>query len=102
MLYDENDVYCEYGDYIKIFNMKKLKELEIKFDSFDQFLKDLNQKGIEITKLEMEAKTTTLPIDFDKYNGVMFIFARLRYRVIQKYLRDHGVSLVYDKFWNSR
>ena len=102
LLYDENDVYCEYGDYIKIFNMKKLKELEIKFDSFDQFIKELKEKGIKITKLEMDAKTITLPIDFDKYNGVMFIFARLRYRVIQKYLLDHGVSLVYDKFWNSR
>ena len=102
LLYDENDVYCEYGDYIKIFNMKKLKELNIKFDSFDQFLKELDQKGIKVNKMDLSAKTITIPLDFDKYNGVMFIFARLRYRVIQKYLRDHGVSLVYDKFWNSR
>ena len=102
LLYDEKDVYCEYGDYIKIFNIKKLRELNIKFDSFDQFLKELDQKGIKVNKMDLSAKTITLPIDFDKYNGVMFIFARLRYRVIQKYLRDHGVSLVYDKFWNSR
>ena len=82
--------------------MKKLKELNIKFDSFEQFIKELKEKGIEIIKLEMDAKTITLPIDFDKYNGVMFIFARLRYRVIQKYLYDHGMRFVYDKFWNSR
>ena len=102
LLYDENDVYCEYGDYIKIFNIKKLRELNIKFDSFDQFLKELDQKGIKVNKMDLSAKTITIPLDFDKYNGVMFIFARLRYRIIQKYLRDHGVSLVYDKFWNSR
>lgn len=82
--------------------MKKLKELNIKFDSFDQFLKELDQKCIKVNKMDLSAKTITIPLDFDKYNGVMFIFARLRYRVIQKYLRDHGVSLVYDKFWNSR
>lgn len=102
LLYDENDVYCEYGDYIKIFNMKKLRELKIKFDSFDQFLKELEKNDIKVTKIDLSAKTITIPLDFDKYNGVMFIFARLRYRIIQKYLRDHGVSLVYDKFWNSR
>ena len=65
-------------------------------------LKELKEKGIKVNKMDLSAKTITIPLDFDKYNGVMFIFARLRYRVIQKYLRDHGVSLVYDKFWNSR
>ena len=102
LLYDENEIYCEYGDYVKIFNMKKLKELNIKFDSFKQFYEDLKKNEIKITELDLNAKTITIPIDFDKYNGVMFIFARLRYKIIQKYLHEHGVSLVYDKFWNNR
>lgn len=74
--------------YINIFNVKLMRELEIEFDNFEDFIKKLDEEDIKYSSSYPEVFGLTLPMDFDKYNGNIFRVAGTKRQIIFNYFLD--------------
>jgi hypothetical protein len=72
--------------YINIFNVKKMRELGIKFEDTPQFMEAIKDQKHEF--IDYEKYGICLPQDFDKYNSIFFRAANTHKSLTFNYLFD--------------
>lgn len=72
--------------YINVFNIKKMKELDIKFENTQQFMEAIKDQKFEI--IDYTNYGICLPQDFDKYNSIFFRAANTHKSLTFNYLFD--------------
>lgn len=99
--FDDRCVLNYYGNYLKIFNKKLMKENEITFDTFEQFYRDIARKKLKIEEMNIEKKLMVLPEDFDKYNGMILAGLHYREHIMTKWLNEkYHKGFEHVKYWN--
>lgn len=81
--YTLNNENC-YG-YVNIFNIKLMKEYNIKYYTFNQFINDIMTSNLQYELLSPERFGLSLPMDFDKFNGSIFRVAGTKRQIIFNY-----------------
>lgn len=73
--------------YLNVFNISMMRELNITYNTFEEFNKIISKLNLETNKVSLDNQII-LPNDFDKYSSVIFRVANTRGQLLYNYLLD--------------
>lgn len=87
--FNDNCIMNQFGEYLKIFNLKLMREKGIKFESFEQFKIACRIAKCDIEELKVANKLQCLPENFDKFNSTVLATLHYRRHIMKKWIKEH-------------
>lgn len=83
--FDPNIIWNKNEFYINVFNLSKMKKMNIEFENLIQFNKEVEKSEMKKNSIK---KHIILPYDFDKYSSDVFRVSNIRGQLLYNYLID--------------